>query len=62
MTELALGTAFRQLVGSSLPLDLALGFFRRNTGLRLPGVDEQVRRLFFHKSHGLSGSTRFRFS
>ncbi len=62
MSELALGTAFRHLVGSSLPLDLALGFFRRNTGLRLPGVDEQVRRLFFQKSHGLSGSTRFRFS
>ncbi len=61
-SELALGTAFRQLVGSSLPVDLALGFVRRNTGLRLPSVDRQVRRLFFHKSRGLSGSTRFRLS
>ncbi len=61
-SELVLGTAFRQLVGSSLPVDLAVGFVRRSTGLRLPAVDEQLRRLFFRKSHGLSGSTRFHLS
>ena len=61
-SELALGTAFRQLVGSSLPVDLALSLVRRNTGLRLPTVDGHVRRFFFRKSQGLSGSARFRFS
>ena len=61
-SELALGVAARYLVGSSLPVDLALHFFRRSTGFRLPGLEEPVQRLFSHKSRGMGGSIRFRFS
>ncbi len=56
----AVQLASRYLLGTNLPISTLFGFFRRHTGFRLPGVDEEISDLFGVREAGLSGQFDYR--
>jgi outer membrane protein assembly factor BamA len=59
-TGFALGLASRYLIGTDLPISLALGFFKRHTGLSVPGLDDELRALLGVERRGFTGLFAYR--
>ncbi len=59
---LALSLASRYLLGTDIPVTMALRFFRRQTGLKLSDVDDKVKEIFSSRSTGFSGLVEYRIS
>lgn len=59
--EFAVNMASRYLFGTTVPISMALRFFRRHTGLDIPDADPQLRRLLKVDRVGISTATHYRF-
>jgi len=60
-SEFALSMASRYLFGTTVPMSMALRFFKRHTGLDIPNADQQIRRLLKVDRVGISTATSYRF-
>ncbi len=58
--EFAVSMASRYLLGTTLPMSMALRFFKRHTGLDIPDADQAIRRLLKVDQVGFSAATSYR--
>ncbi len=56
----AVSMASRYLLGTTLPMSMALRFFKRHTDLEIPGVDEHILRLLKVDRVGFSAASSYR--
>jgi outer membrane protein assembly factor BamA len=59
-TGFALGLASRYLIGTDIPISLALGFFKRHSGFSIPGLDDELRALLGVERQGFTGLFAYR--
>ena len=60
-SEFAVSMVSRYLFGTTVPMSMALRFFKRHTGLDIPRADQQISRLLKVDRMGISTTTSYRF-